>query len=66
MIEPFADTRARSILPMPLAISIIHHENLGSIRVAEKNGLRHVGSVEMMGRAFQRYAVSREQYLGQR
>jgi len=36
-------------------ISVIHPENVRSIRLAERFGLRRYGCVEMLGRSFDRY-----------
>ena len=40
---------------LPKVISVIHPENVRSIRLAERFGLRRYGCVEMLGRSFDRY-----------
>jgi RimJ/RimL family protein N-acetyltransferase len=40
-------------------MSVIHRENVPSIRVAEKNGFSLHGEVEFMGRVFLRYQLNR-------
>lgn len=43
----------------PRLISLIRDDNLGSMRVAEKNGLALRGSVDFSGRVFLRYEITR-------
>lgn len=43
----------------PVLHSLIHPENVGSRRVAEKNGMRVAGTVRMEGRDYLRYRILR-------
>jgi RimJ/RimL family protein N-acetyltransferase len=43
-------------------MSVIHAENVASIRVAEKNGLTLKSELEFIGRVFLRYEITRKQW----
>jgi RimJ/RimL family protein N-acetyltransferase len=43
-------------------ISIVHEENLGSIRVARKIGFVDRGSVHLIGRVYRRYEAARSEW----
>ncbi len=43
-------------------MSVIHPENLPSIRVAERNGMALRGELEVMGEVFHRYELTREEW----
>lgn len=43
-------------------ISVIHPENAPSIRIAEKNQLTYRGDLEMTGRTFRRYEITRAEW----
>lgn len=45
----------KQIARLPKVISVIHPENVRSIRLAEKLGCRRSGCVEMLARSFDRY-----------
>ena len=43
-------------------MAVIHAENAASIRVAERIGLSHRGDLELSGRTFRRYQVTRAEW----
>jgi RimJ/RimL family protein N-acetyltransferase len=53
-------------LKLPRVISLIHPENIPSRRVAEKNGMKAQREITFRGFLTLVYAISREQWLGQR
>ena len=55
-----------SHLSVPRLISIIDPGNAASIRVAEKNGMRHETDAEYDGKTCRIYAIQREEWEGQR
>ena len=46
----------------PSLISLVHAHNLGSIRVAQKNGFALRGELEFFGRTFKRYEITRAEW----
>ena len=53
-------------LKLPRVISLIHPENIPSRRVAENNGMKIEREITFRGFLTLVYAISREQWLGQR
>jgi ribosomal-protein-alanine N-acetyltransferase len=53
-------------LKLPRVISLIHPENIPSRHVAEKNGMKVAREITFRGFPALVYAITREQWLGQR
>lgn len=51
-----------AVARLPQVVADIHPENHGSIRVAEKLGLRFAGMVDYEGEAARRYCLTRETF----
>lgn len=46
---------ARDVLRLPLVVSLIHPENVRSLRVAQRFGVQHEGVVEVRSRFYKRF-----------